>query len=226
MGTDRAADAVAEARPGRRKRRIVAGLGIGVLLVVAATALTLLALNHSFASDPTVALSILIIVIYIALGGVLASRRPENPIGWLFVASGAGLLLGGASTEWSKYALATHPGDLPFGVWAAWLNTWLFITVGAVPMILALFPTGHVASPRWRWLPPALLGCLAVLMLASMFRPGPIDVTDGAHTRESRGYPVTGADPQRRGLDRRARIAVHVDRVGGVSRAAVPSLHR
>ena len=226
MGTDRAADAVAEARPGRRKRRIVAGLGIGVLLVVAATALTLLALNDSFASDPTVALSILIIVIYIALGGVLASRRPENPIGWLFVASGAGLLLGGASTEWSKYALATHPGDLPFGVWAAWLNTWLFITVGAVPMILALFPTGHVASPRWRWLPPALLG-------VSRGPDARVDVPAGcdrrdrrAHTPESRGYPVTGADPQRRGLDRRARIAVHVDRVGGVSRAAVPSLHR
>ena len=179
MGTGRAADGSAAARPSRRKRRVVAGLGIGVLLVVAATALTLLALNHSFADDPTVALSVLIVVIYIALGGVLVSRRPENPIGWLFVASGSGLLLGGASTEWSKYALATHPGELPFGIWAAWLNSWLFITIGAVPMILALFPTGHVASPRWRWLPPTLLACLAVLTLASMFRPGAIDVTDG-----------------------------------------------
>ena len=189
MGTGRAADAVAAARPGRRKRRVVAGLGIGVLLVVAATALTLLALNHSFADDPTVALSILIILIYIALGGVLVSRRPENPIGWLFVASGTGLLLGGAATEWSKYALATHPGRLPFGVWAAWLNNWLFITIGAVPMILALFPTGHVASPRWRWLPPTLLGCLAVLVLASMFRPGAIDVTDGVTPQNPVGIP-------------------------------------
>ena len=192
MGTDGAADAVATAQPRKRKRRVVAGLGIGVLLVVTATALTLLVLNHSFADDPTVALSILIILIYIALGGVLASRQPENPIGWLFIASGTGLLLGGATTEWSKFALATHPGGLPFGIWAAWLNTWVFITVGSVPMILALFPTGHVASPRWRWLPPALLGCLALLMLASMFRPGPIDVTDGLTPENPAGIPSLG----------------------------------
>lgn len=190
MGTQQpAVETMAEARRTRRTRRIVAGLGIGVLLVVAATALRLLALNDSFASDPTVALSILIIVVYIVLGGVLVARRPENPIGWLFVISGSGLLLGGAATEWSKYALATHPGGLPFGVWAAWLNTWLFVTAGSVPMILALFPTGHVASPRWRWLPPTLLGCLAVLVLASMFRPGAIDVTEGVTPQNPAGIP-------------------------------------
>jgi signal transduction histidine kinase len=194
MGTDRDLGADARARPtgSRVKRRIVAGILVVVGLSIAGTALTLLALNDSLGHDPSVVLSILIILTYIALGGVLVSRRPENPIGWLFIVSGFGLLLGGASTEWSKYALATNPGGLPFGIWAAWLNNVTFITIGAVPLILALFPTGHVASPRWRWLPPTLFTCVAVLMLASMVRPGEIDVTDGVAPQNPLGIQAIG----------------------------------
>jgi len=179
MGTDSAVGADTRDQPtgSRVKRRIVTGVVIVAGSVVAITATTLLALNGSIARDPTVLLSILSVLTYMSVGGVLASRRPENPVGWLLLAGGFGLLLGGACSEWVTYSMSTNPGALPFGEWAAWLNGWSFVIVGAIPLVLALFPTGHVSSPRWRWLPPAILVCLGALALASMFKPGAIQVS-------------------------------------------------
>jgi hypothetical protein len=128
----------------------------GALFVAA---IVLATLNHTFTDDPFTLLSVAFLGTYAGVGAVLAWRVPRNPIGWLFLVAGLGVLWGGASEEYAKYALETAPGSLPFGAAVAWVNNWAFLVVAAVPLILLLFPTGRLPSRAWRWFPVALITC-------------------------------------------------------------------
>ncbi len=142
------------------------------------TAIGLAIANGSFDRDPSIFLNVLIILMYAAVGAVLARKLPRNPIGWLFLAVGLGLLLGGALTEYATNAFVTAPDTLPFGSTAAWIGSWAFLFVGAIPLILVLFPTGSPPSPRWRWLPWTIVGSTVGMVLAAMFATGEIDVVN------------------------------------------------
>ena len=143
--------------------------------------LTLSALNHNLTSDAYfIAIAILMMLGYVTVGAFVASRLPRNPLGWLLMTTGFAFLLAAASDEYATYALYTSPGALPFGQVAVWLNNWIFLAaVAPVPLFLALFPTGAVASPRWRWLPRTLLVLFAVGIVGSMLRAGNVDITEG-----------------------------------------------
>jgi signal transduction histidine kinase len=93
-------------------------------------------------------------VIYLAVpvvGLVLASQRPGNRIGWLFLAAGLALGLNSFSAEYGLRALVVAPGSLPAGRAAAWLANWIWVVPFAMfALVLLLFPTGR--PPRsWRW---------------------------------------------------------------------------
>ena len=49
------------------------------------------------------------------VGALVASRRPDNPIGWIICAVGLTFALGSLSGEYATYALVTKPGSLPGG---------------------------------------------------------------------------------------------------------------
>jgi hypothetical protein len=49
-------------------------------------------------------------------GSLVASRRPDNSIGWLLLGTALGLVIVGLSTQYSTYAVRTDPGALPGGV--------------------------------------------------------------------------------------------------------------
>jgi MFS family permease len=84
-------------------------------------------------------------------GFVLASRRPENRIGWLFLVAGLGLGLGGFSNPYALHALVAEPGSLPAGRMFAWLSNWIWvIPVAMLAFLFLLFPTGYARSRRWR----------------------------------------------------------------------------
>jgi hypothetical protein len=101
-------------------------------------------------------------VSFSVVGALIASHRPENLIGWIFLAVGFfyGLLFAG--DEYAIYALLTNPGALPFGAEASWLGQWIWAP--GVVLILVflplLFPDGHPPSPRWR--PVGWLGVLSI----------------------------------------------------------------
>lgn len=102
-------------------------------------------------------------------GFVLASRRPGNRIGWLFLLAGLGLGLSGFSNEYALHALIAAPGSLPAGRVVGWLlnATWM-VPVATLAFLLLLFPTGHLRSRRWRlaaWFVGGVFALSAVWLL-------------------------------------------------------------
>jgi hypothetical protein len=84
-------------------------------------------------------------------GFVLASRRPENRIGWLFLVAGLALGLSGFSNPYALHALVADRGSLPAGRVFGWLSNWTWvIAVAALAYLFLLFPTGRLRSRRWR----------------------------------------------------------------------------
>ncbi len=102
-------------------------------------------------------------------GFVLASRRPENRIGWLFLVAGLGLGLSGFSNHYALHALVAVPGSLPAGRAFGWLvNALWMVPVATLAFLLLLFPTGHVRSRRWRlaaWFVGGVFALITVWLL-------------------------------------------------------------
>src|SRR5688572_21640068 len=56
------------------------------------------------------------------VGALVASRRPRNPIGWLFLAFAVVAAFAASADRYASYALVEHPSSpLPGGDWVAWL---------------------------------------------------------------------------------------------------------
>jgi hypothetical protein len=99
------------------------------------------------------------------VGAVVASRRPETPIGWLMLAGGAINALAQATGQYAVWGLARHPGSLPAASVAAWMSSYLWEpAIAVIVAMAAYFPTGRLVSPRWRWLPAVLVGATVVIV--------------------------------------------------------------
>jgi signal transduction histidine kinase len=84
------------------------------------------------------------------VGFVLASRRPANRMGWLFLAAGLTLGLEAFMTPYGLHALRVAPGSLPAGRLVAWFSSWIWVTqIALLSFLLMLFPTGRLRSRRW-----------------------------------------------------------------------------
>ena len=82
---------------------------------------------------------------------LIVVRQPRNTIGWLLLAVPILATLSSANGDYVNLALVKHPGALPFGVAAAWLDRWLIVPAEYVFVpIFLLFPDGRVPSRRWR----------------------------------------------------------------------------
>jgi hypothetical protein len=122
-------------------------LALAVLLGVLGSLLLLL--NDRF---PPPSMEILLpFVTFLVVGVLIASRRPENPIGWMFCLIGLSSAWEFFAQEYAFYALVTQPGALPGGVWMAWTQIWTAgIAWTLMFFALLLFPDGRLPSPRWR----------------------------------------------------------------------------
>ena len=106
---------------------------------------------------------------------MLASRRPANAVGWLFVAFGLiGCGLGFFGTM-AEFALSAG-GRTGLASAAAWSEAVLSsLVVPALVLVFLLFPDGRVPGRRWRallWLTGAETVAIA---LTQALRPGPLD---------------------------------------------------
>ncbi len=113
------------------------------------------------------------------VGGVVASRRSANPVGWFLLISAACFAVVVFAEEYATYGLLTEPGSLPLARAMAWPPRWLWVA-GAVPIFVFLplyFPEGRLVSPRWRWVVwfAAFFSIFGAVL--SAFQPGDVQGT-------------------------------------------------
>jgi signal transduction histidine kinase len=100
------------------------------------------------------------------VGAVIASRRPENRIGWLALSGGLLLSLSEFCKSYGIHALVAAPGSLPAGDLAMWLY-WVtgFLPWTVLGSALLLFPDGQLPGRRWR---PAAVFIAAIFVSSSV----------------------------------------------------------
>lgn len=81
------------------------------------------------------------------IGLLIASRRPENSLGWIFLWIGIGTNAGNGAAAYARYSLVTEPGSLPAADWAASVGEFLWPTaIMSILLLFVLFPSGRPAS--------------------------------------------------------------------------------
>jgi hypothetical protein len=109
------------------------------------------------------------------LGGLIASRRPDNLIGWIVCAAALANAMDYFADGYAMYTLLAEPDSLPGGLVAAWVSNWVpMLALGLLPFFLLLFPTGRLPSRRWR--PVAVFAVLVYvgLPIGYALLPGPL----------------------------------------------------
>jgi hypothetical protein len=108
---------------------------------------------------------------YPAVGALIASRLPTNPIGWIFCGLGLIYVTRRFTTAYADHAFLETLA-LPWGEFAAWFSTWIgFAGPTLAVFLMLLFPGGRLPSRRWRivvWL--TVLGA-AMSTLGFAFMP-------------------------------------------------------
>src|SRR5215208_2616641 len=91
-------------------------------------------------------------VFYAPVGALIASRHPENLVGWLLCLYGLVISISYFCAEYAIYALLAEPNSLPAGEALVWIVSWVLpIIIGLPAFLYLLFPTGRLPSRRWRW---------------------------------------------------------------------------
>jgi len=148
-------------------------------LVLAVPTLALSVRNGSLSEDPFIIVALAMMTGWTAVGALLASRNPSNPIGWLMMTFGLGFLVSGMMEELSVYGFETNPGGVPLRTLWPWIANWSFIAIlTPIPLLLILYPTGAVPSERWRPLLWGLIGGTALGIVSTILRAGTIYAGD------------------------------------------------
>jgi hypothetical protein len=161
----------------RRASRLAWSLAaLAVLLVAASVPFVVLGWGIETPAGGTDIASAGFVVAFIAfpaVGALVASRRPSNPIGWLFCAGGIAGALDSLGSAYADYALFAKPGSLPGGAWAAWVSASIeALFIVTPPFVLLLFPDGRLVSRRWRPAVWILAAGLAAGIVSTAFKPG------------------------------------------------------
>ena len=100
------------------------------------------------------------------VGVVIIRRRPDHPVGWLFLVVG---IFDPLSAAIRGVAIADlGPREIPAADVAAWVQSWIWApSLGALSLLLWVFPTGRPPAGVWRWGVRLALAALFVLLVPS-----------------------------------------------------------
>jgi hypothetical protein len=105
---------------------------------------------------------------FAVVGALIAARRPGNRIGWLLLVGAVSI--GSAQLAWAYVLSAPHHGGR-FIHLVGWIGNLLpWPALGALILLLLLFPTGQLLSRRWRpvaW--AAVVWCAAVMVSMTLY---------------------------------------------------------
>jgi signal transduction histidine kinase len=129
------------------------------------------------------------VVFFPGLGVLLATRRPENVLGWLML--GIGLF---AVEPFSTYGLYLLDTGRERGAWFVAATSWSWVPVIGVAgiHILLLFPDGRLPSPRWRRFVWPVSVAMALVSIGIFIGPG--DLRDFGYENLRTPYGVEGLE--------------------------------
>jgi hypothetical protein len=116
---------------------------------------------------------------YATIGLVMALRRPANPIGWLFAASGLAWSVTIPFDPWVTQLILDHrplPLAAQVGALVGEFN-WAPAIAFGITLPALLVPDGRLRSPRWRPVVAAAVAGPVLGMLGSSFLPGKLEET-------------------------------------------------
>lgn len=179
------------------QRRMPGGVAIGAAsfaVVCAAITLTFAVLNRAsiHAIDQANGLEIIMPLTFAAVGVVIGLRRPEHPVGWLFLFTAVVMGIGGVANQYGRLAAVTDP-SLPGAVWGLWIYNWfeqLVYPSGAAALTLLYLPDGRLPSPRWRTLIGAAVFFTPLTVLLGMFSYGSLSGLSGAAHAPTLNSPI------------------------------------
>lgn len=101
-----------------------------------------------------------------SVGLLIATRRPDNAIGWIYLGCGLWLMLGIAADSYLGWATVVRPGGFG-GTAAEWFGNWTWAPFLCVMLTFPflLFPDGRLMNSRWR---PVAWGSGAVTAIWSL----------------------------------------------------------
>lgn len=213
------------------KSRIAAwlawSLGVAIALLAAAAILLLVPSGfrqEAFAFPGFVAL---LGLTFAGVGAILASKRPRNAIGWIFLASGFAAAVQELAFAYATLAFQRPHLDLPAVAYAAWLE-WLWIPYSGTMLVFLplLFPNGRLPGVRGRWISAAAVLGMCMALAGEYLAQGPLptwpDVanplgllpSEAADSLAAAGFSTFGLSGMLAigSLARRVRVATVVER--------------
>jgi len=122
------------------------------------------------------------------VGGLIASHRPANSYGWLWLGLGLSFALMQFGQAYASYASVVEPGALPAPRTVVTLlgQGWVAAIV-IVPFLFLLFPDGHLPSPRWR-----VLAWVTLLVGVPLLILAPFASDEAARTSVENHFVIHG----------------------------------
>jgi class 3 adenylate cyclase len=108
---------------------------------------------------------------YGTVGAFIASRRPQNRVGWFLLGIGFLAGLNAVCTSYVAYGYTLHP-ELPLLPLAAWLHGCLIaLLVPGTYVVFMIFPNGSLPSTRWRIPLGVVITIVAALVAIAVVAP-------------------------------------------------------